>query len=172
MEVLEEDYLNYRIVSTQYLGQALERAGIPIMRPTGGHAVDGTDLAACLKTMQTAVLAARSGQGPQLVVAELLRLCGHGEHDDASYITTEMKNSPVGKDCIKVAEELLLREGPLTPDALSTLRHECVTAVDQAVATAQRELTPDPYTETWQALSAGHLIETRQEAQPPGRSNS
>src|SRR5437762_9356923 len=37
-----------------------------------GHAVDGTDLAACLKVVGTAVQRAREGQGPQMVVARLL----------------------------------------------------------------------------------------------------
>ncbi len=38
-EVIEEDYLNYRITSTAYLGNALNKLGIPIMKPVGGHAV-------------------------------------------------------------------------------------------------------------------------------------
>lgn len=38
-EVLEEDYLSYRIQSTASLGDKLTRAGIPIVRPTGGHAI-------------------------------------------------------------------------------------------------------------------------------------
>ena len=38
-EVVHHDYLRYRIRSTAYLGDALTRLGIPIVRPTGGHAV-------------------------------------------------------------------------------------------------------------------------------------
>lgn len=38
-EVVEEDYLNYRITSTAYLGNALDKLGIPVMKPIGGHAV-------------------------------------------------------------------------------------------------------------------------------------
>jgi tryptophanase len=38
-EVVQEDYLNYRIISTQYLGEHLLKAGIPIVRPPGGHAI-------------------------------------------------------------------------------------------------------------------------------------
>lgn len=38
-EVVEEDYLEYRIKSTEYLALALERLGIPTVKPTGGHAV-------------------------------------------------------------------------------------------------------------------------------------
>jgi tryptophanase len=38
-EVLQEDYLRYRIQSTAYLGDKLVQAGIPIVLPTGGHAI-------------------------------------------------------------------------------------------------------------------------------------
>ncbi|HTK55540.1 MAG TPA: tryptophanase, partial [Gemmatimonadales bacterium] len=38
-EVVNEDYLRYRMASTHYLGEGLIQAGLPIVRPTGGHAV-------------------------------------------------------------------------------------------------------------------------------------
>jgi tryptophanase len=38
-EAVDEDYLHYRIRSTAYLGEALDRAGIPVVLPVGGHAV-------------------------------------------------------------------------------------------------------------------------------------
>ena len=38
-EALDEDYLRYRIRSTAYLADLAEAAGIPTMRPPGGHAV-------------------------------------------------------------------------------------------------------------------------------------
>lgn len=38
-EVLNEDYLNYRIYSTEYLGNALLKIGVPIINPPGGHGV-------------------------------------------------------------------------------------------------------------------------------------
>jgi len=38
-EVVSEDYLRYRIRSTAYLGDALDSAGIPLVKPFGGHAV-------------------------------------------------------------------------------------------------------------------------------------
>ena len=38
-EVLDEDYLQYRLRSVAYLGEHLLAAGIPIVEPPGGHAI-------------------------------------------------------------------------------------------------------------------------------------
>jgi tryptophanase len=38
-EVVDEDYLRYRIASTEYLGEALDRAAVPLVKPFGGHAI-------------------------------------------------------------------------------------------------------------------------------------
>lgn len=38
-EVLDEDYLHYRIASTAYLGNKLSELGVPILLPPGGHAI-------------------------------------------------------------------------------------------------------------------------------------
>jgi tryptophanase len=38
-ECVDHDYLRYRIRSTEYLGDALVDAGVPVVRPIGGHAV-------------------------------------------------------------------------------------------------------------------------------------
>jgi tryptophanase len=38
-EVVDEDYLNYRIASTAYVARHIAESGVPIMKPAGGHAV-------------------------------------------------------------------------------------------------------------------------------------
>jgi tyrosine phenol-lyase len=38
-EILDEDYLRYRIASTAYVGKHLDAAGVPLLKPFGGHAV-------------------------------------------------------------------------------------------------------------------------------------
>jgi tyrosine phenol-lyase len=38
-EVVEEDYLDHRIGQVAYVGKLLDEAGIPIYKPTGGHAI-------------------------------------------------------------------------------------------------------------------------------------
>jgi pyruvate dehydrogenase E1 component alpha subunit/2-oxoisovalerate dehydrogenase E1 component alpha subunit len=123
------------------------------------HTVDGTDLTACLKVVGGAVADARTGKGPQLVVAKLLRLCGHGEHDDANYIDPKLKNSPLGRDCLKVAEENILQRKWADAAQLAVWRSEAVREIEEAVAQAQREPAPDPFAQDWSALSTRHLLE-------------
>lgn len=38
-EVLDEEYLKYRIRSIEYMGEKLSAAGVPMILPTGGHAI-------------------------------------------------------------------------------------------------------------------------------------
>src|SRR6202163_1192901 len=76
-----------------------------------GYNVDGTDLSTCLDVIESAVKRARAGRPPQLVVASVLRLSGHGEHDDASYVTDEMKRQPFAQDCLACAEKVMVDFG-------------------------------------------------------------
>ena len=123
------------------------------------HSVDGTDLTDCLQTLGQAVASARAGDGPQLVVAQLLRLCGHGEHDDAGYIDPKLKNSPLGRDCLKVAREILLDRHWADAGQLAGWHQEAIQEIEAAVAQVQREPAPDPFVEKWTALATEHLIE-------------
>ncbi len=124
-----------------------------------GHAVDGTDLTACLKVIGGAVENARNGAGPQLIIAKLLRLCGHGEHDDAHYIDPKLKKSTLGRDCLKVAEEQLVKQNWADSDLIDRWRDEFHQKIEEAVALVQREPGPDPFKENWQAISSTHLVE-------------
>jgi pyruvate dehydrogenase E1 component alpha subunit/2-oxoisovalerate dehydrogenase E1 component alpha subunit len=126
------------------------------------YSVDGTDLSACLKTVGEAVARARAGNGPQLVVANLLRLCGHGEHDDSSYVDPKLKNSPLGQDCLKIAEEFLLQNKFADAAQIAVWRGEIIGEIEEAVAQVQREPLPDPFTENWSAISSEHLSETHE----------
>jgi len=121
--------------------------------------VDGTDLSACLNVVGSAVGLARAGRGPQMVVASLLRLCGHGEHDKAEYIDPELKQQPVGRDCLKVAEEQLHRQGLADAAQLAAWRRETVQEIEEAVARVQHEPAPDPFAEEWNAISSKQLSE-------------
>lgn len=129
-----------------------------------GVEIDGTDLIVCLNAVGKAVTNAREGGGPQLIIANLLRLSGHGEHDDASYIDPKLKASPVGRDCLKVSEEMLIQESWASAATIAGWRNEVVQQVETAVATVQREPAPNPFTEDWSAISSKHLGELHTES--------
>jgi TPP-dependent pyruvate/acetoin dehydrogenase alpha subunit len=124
-----------------------------------GHTVDGTDLEDCLRTIGGAVDRARSGRGPQMVVANLLRLCGHGEHDDASYVSAKLKCSELGRDCLEVARQEVVENGWANGADLEKWRTVASAQIEEAVAIAQRDPQVDPSHETWCALASKHLAE-------------
>jgi len=124
-----------------------------------GYGVDGTDLAACLDVIGSAVKRARAGRPPQLVVASVLRLSGHGEHDDASYVPEEVKNQPFARDCLRVAEQTILDLKLLDADTLAQWRKEAAAEVDEAIAAAQKEPAPEADKEDWCAYSIRDLVD-------------
>ncbi len=119
----------------------------------GGFSVDGTDLLACASVISEAVRRAREGGGPQLVVARLLRLSGHGEHDDGSYVPAEARSGHYGRDCVEVAMRQLVEHGIATVDEILAWQDQFAEEVQRAVAQAQQEAPPDPYLEDWTALA-------------------
>jgi acetoin:2,6-dichlorophenolindophenol oxidoreductase subunit alpha len=124
-----------------------------------GYSLDGTDLAACLDVIGGAVKRARAGRPPQLVVASVLRLSGHGEHDDASYVPEEVKSQPFARDCLKVVEQTIIQSNLLDPDTLAEWRKDAIAQVDEAIATAQKEAVPEGDKEDWCALSTRDLVD-------------
>ena len=119
----------------------------------GGFSVDGTDMLACVSVIGEAVRRAREGGGPQMVVARLLRLSGHGEHDDGSYVPAEARVDHYGQDCIEVAMQQLIENHFATAEEIVAWQDQIADEVQRAVAQAQQEPVPDPYQEDWTALS-------------------
>jgi acetoin:2,6-dichlorophenolindophenol oxidoreductase subunit alpha len=124
-----------------------------------GYSIDGTDLATCLDVIGSAVKRARAGRPPQLIVTSILRLSGHGEHDDASYVTEEIKREPFAQDCLKRAEKTILELNLADAQTLRSWRDEATVKVEEAVATAQKEAPPEGEKEDWCALSQRNLLD-------------
>lgn len=124
-----------------------------------GSSVDGTDLNQCLEVISAAVKRARAGRPPQLVVASILRLAGHGEHDDASYVTDLIKREPFAQDALQRAEQVILERKLLGSDGLQKIRAEIAREIDDAVATAQQEDAPLGSEEDWCAVSTRALAD-------------
>jgi tryptophanase len=98
-EVVQHDYLRYRIRSTAYLGEAMDQRGIPVLRPIGGHAVyiDARALAPHLDPLQY------PGQAVAVALYEAggIRSCEigtlmFGRHPDGS-------EAPAAMDLVRLA---------------------------------------------------------------------
>jgi acetoin:2,6-dichlorophenolindophenol oxidoreductase subunit alpha len=124
-----------------------------------GYNIDGTDLANCLDVIGSAVKRARAGRPPQLVVASVLRLSGHGEHDDASYVTEEIKREAFARDCLKCAEKTIVDLNLADTETLHKWREDAAAQVDRAISTAQKEAAPEADEEDWCALSQRELAD-------------
>ena len=125
-----------------------------------GYTIDGTDLTNCLDVIGSAVKRARAGRPPQLVVASILRLSGHGEHDDASYVTDEIKREPFARDCLKVAEQTIADLNLVDVETLREWRKDAAAQVDQAISTAQKEAAPEADEEDWCAILTRDLVDS------------
>ncbi len=124
-----------------------------------GHSCDATDLGDCLEVLADATERARSGQGPQMVVGNCLRLTGHAEHDDAFYMDKSLYQTRLGRDCLKVAENYLQENRWADESVLENWRKGAKQQVEEAVADAQREPLADPSTETWCPYATPNLAE-------------
>ena len=158
MVVADNQYAYSTPTARQFACRSLVERAVGYGFP--GYEVEGNNLSACLQVVGEAIHRARAGQGPQLVVAKLLRLCGHGEHDDASYIDPLLRESDFGRDCVKLTEDFLVTQGWADAAALAQWRAEAVLQIEEAVASAQRDPAPDPFAENyWAALSTAKFLE-------------
>ncbi len=119
-----------------------------------GHRAVGNDLVDSLTVIGEAVAAARRGEGPQLVVADLLRLVGHGEHDDASYIPEALKKSPLGRDCLELAKQSLEEREWLSEEEAASWLKAVEKDVEETASKVLREPAPDPTEEDWNAFAS------------------
>ena len=124
-----------------------------------GHKIDGTDLTECLNVIGGAVKRARAGGPPQLVVASTLRLAGHGEHDDASYVTAEIKREPFAQDPLVRTEKTIAEQNLADKETMQKWRAEAVAKVEEAVQTAQHEDAPVGTEEDWCALATREIVD-------------
>ena len=124
-----------------------------------GYSIDGTDLNTCLEVIGSAVQRARAGRPPQLVVTSVLRLSGHGEHDDASYVTDEIKRQSFAQDCLKLTEKKIADLGLADAATLQSWKEDAAKQVDEAIETAQKDPAPEAEKEDWRAVSTRELID-------------
>jgi pyruvate dehydrogenase E1 component alpha subunit/2-oxoisovalerate dehydrogenase E1 component alpha subunit len=77
-----------------------------------------------------------------MVVAKLLRLSGHGEHDDALYVDSNLKKSPLGRDCNILAEEILINNKWATKNEIQGWKKEYEDQIESLVKQVVKDRNP------------------------------
>lgn len=109
--------------------------------------VDGTDFLASYAVMREAVEGCRRGEGPAVVVADVVRLLPHSSSDNqAKYRKKEELEADRARDPLPKLEALLIEMGLLTPERAGAMRAEAKAAVDAAADLAEAAPHPDPST--------------------------
>jgi 2-oxoisovalerate dehydrogenase E1 component len=112
----------------------------------GVYRVDGTDYAASWQVMRDAVHYARSGQGPALVHAHVVRPYSHSLSDDERlYKTAEERAREAERDPLARMTAWLLAEGHATQDELTAIAGRIDREIAEATDTALQapRATPD-----------------------------
>ena len=115
--------------------------GIPGVR------VGGDDFFAVYQVVQEAARRARSGEGPTLIEAEVLRLQSHSTDDDQrAYREAAELAAEAARDPIPRMREALTERGWLSADDDAALREEVNREVERATDAAEASPEPDPTT--------------------------
>jgi 2-oxoisovalerate dehydrogenase E1 component len=109
--------------------------------------IDGTDLFESYAAVQQAVLRARAGDGPSLIVADVVRLLPHSSSDDQrKYRAAEELEQDRQRDPITRFERQLSERGVAGQEELARLKREVAEKVEAATQWADSRPHPDPAT--------------------------
>ena len=125
-----------------------EVAGPLADRMTGygiaSSSIDGNDVLAVYDAARRAVDRARTGEGPSFLECRTMRVRGHSEADDASYVPKALIAEWRPRDPVKVFEDHLLATRVLTAVDVEAIREGVQAEVDEAQAWAEASPPPDP----------------------------
>ena len=108
-----------------------------------GVTVDGNDVLAVRSAVAEAATRAREGGGPTLIEGKTMRIRGHAEHDDASYVPAALLEEWRKRDPID-RFEAYLREQKILDDATAReIEGRLSREIEEAVAFAESSPLPD-----------------------------
>ncbi|HXG38823.1 MAG TPA: thiamine pyrophosphate-dependent enzyme [Bacteroidota bacterium] len=155
-----------------------QTAGASIYEVTKGFAglerahVDGTNFIETYSAVSKAVERARSGKGPTLIVADVVRLLPHSSSDDhAKYRTKEDIERDKAKDPLPKMANFLIEQGYLTDDEAMEMQEEVKRAVDAAADWAESRPLPDPATVEDHLYGQAHANPPRDFVEPEHKGN-
>ena len=106
--------------------------------------IDGNDVLAVHDAARRAVDRARAGEGPSFLECRTMRMRGHSEADDASYVPKALIDEWRPRDPVKRFEDHLIETRVLTAEQVAALRGAVLAEVDEAQAWAEASPPPDP----------------------------
>jgi len=111
-----------------------------------GFLADGNDLVELHLLTREIVTAMREQPRPVLVECDTMRIRGHGEHDDCSYVPKELREEYLKRDPLDNARKRFIAEGIASEEELDVLSKECLAEIDKTYNQALHEPAPDPAT--------------------------
>ena len=128
-------------VTRQSLVQDIAKRAVGYGIP--GVTVEGNDVLAVSQAARQAVGRARRGEGPSLIECKTMRMRGHSEHDDASYVPRGILEEWRKKDPIHVLEARLREWGVLDDSAEANVTKRIASELEAAVAWAEASPFPE-----------------------------
>ena len=111
-----------------------------------GISADGNDAVALHLLTRELVADLRRKPRAVLIECDTMRMRGHGEHDDFSYVPRELIEEYAKRDPIKDSWEQLVTGDVATREELDRLEHDCREEVKSAYHQALSEPSPNPST--------------------------
>ncbi len=131
--------------------------------------VEGTDFFKTASVAKAAINHIRSGNGPVLLLADVVRLMPHSSSDNhAKYRTTEELEKDKQIDPIARMELSLVESGVLNEKLIQEIRQEVKQQVDEDAAWAETQPDPEPATATSHVFYEGDLNLDFEKTQPAG----
>jgi len=124
-------------MAVEHIADRAKAYGMP------GITVDGNDVLAVRSAVADAASRAREGGGPSLVEGKTMRMRGHAEHDDASYVPAAMLEEWRKRDPID-RFEAYLRDRKLLDDTIAKeIGDRLSKEIEEAVSFAESSPFPD-----------------------------
>jgi 2-oxoisovalerate dehydrogenase E1 component len=131
--------------------------------------VDGTDFFKMHAVASAALEHIRSGKGPVMLVADVVRLLPHSSSDNhAKYRTPDELEQDKLVDPIARFEVALVEAGMLNDKKIASIRKEIQKKVDEAARWADEQADPDPATATQHVYYEGDLGLEFEKSEPAG----
>ena len=126
-----------RQMAIEHVADRAKAYGMP------GISVDGNDVLAVRAAVSLAATHARTGEGPSLIEGKTMRMRGHAEHDDASYVPPALIEEWRRRDPIDRFAAYLRNQTVLDDASAKAIDDRIAMEIEEAVVFAESSPLPD-----------------------------